>query len=92
MADQIRDGIAAEIIYATVGMVLCTHPDVENKTACMTAYNRWLQSFCEDGQGRLFGLALTPVVDVDSAIDDVRQAKEMGMVGMMMPGNPVYED
>lgn len=92
MADQARDGIAAEIIYATVGMVLCTHPDSDYKKACMDAYNRWLQSFCDDGQGRLFGLAQTPVIDVDSAIDDVRRAKEMGMVGMMMPGNPVYED
>ncbi len=79
MADRVRDGIAAEIIYATVGMVLCTHPDPEYKAACMNAYNRWLQSFCEDGQGRLFGLAQTPVIDVDSAIEDVRRAKDMGM-------------
>ena len=92
MPDQIRDGIAAEVIYATVGMVLCTHPDAEYKAACMKAYNRWLQTFCEDGNGRLFGLAQTAVIDVDSAIEDFRRAKEMGMVGMMMPGNPVYED
>ncbi len=92
MPDQIRDGIAAEIIYATVGMVLCTHPDTEYKSACMQAYNRWLQTFCGDGNGRLFGLAQTAIVDVDSAIEDFRRAKEMGMVGMMMPGNPVYED
>ncbi len=26
-ADQNRDGIAAEILYASVGMALCTHPD-----------------------------------------------------------------
>lgn len=92
MADQDRDGIAAEIIYATVGMVLCTHPDAAYKSACMQAYNRWLQSFCDGGNGRLFGLAQTAMIDVDSAIEDVRRAKEMGMVGMMMPGNPVYED
>ena len=45
-ADQDRDGIAAEIIYASVGMTLCTHPDAEYKDACMRAYNRWLQGFC----------------------------------------------
>ncbi|MSP43935.1 MAG: amidohydrolase [Alphaproteobacteria bacterium] len=91
-ADQNRDGIAAEIIYASLGMVLCTHPDMEYKAACMLAYNRWLQSFCADLPDRLFGLAMTPVRDVDSAIEDFRRAKDMGHVGMMMPGNPGYED
>ena len=92
LADMDRDGIAAEIIYASVGMVLCTHPDAAYKNACMQAYNRWLQSFCEGGSGRLYGLAQTAVLSVDSAIEDFRRAKEMGMVGMMMPGEPVQGD
>ncbi|MBV1878825.1 MAG: amidohydrolase [Pseudomonadales bacterium] len=86
------DGIAAEIIYASVGMALCTHPDIEYKNACMQAYNRWLADFCGALPNRLFGLAQTAVVSVDSAIEDFRRAKEMGMVGMMMPGEPVEGD
>ncbi|HCO89565.1 MAG TPA: amidohydrolase, partial [Alphaproteobacteria bacterium] len=70
----------------------CTHPDAEYKDACFKAYNRWLQEFCGGAPNRLFGLAQTAVLDVDSAIEDFRRAKEMGMVGMMMPGNPMYED
>jgi len=27
LADQDRDGVAAELLYATVGMMLCNHPD-----------------------------------------------------------------
>ena len=68
-ADQIRDGIAAEIMYASVGMALCTHPDPDYKNACMQAYNRWLETFCAGLPNRLFGLAMTAVMDVDSAID-----------------------
>lgn len=90
--DQDRDGIAAEILYASVGMALCTHPDAEYKDACMQAYNRWLQGFCAGLPTRLFGLAQTAVLSVDAAIADFRRAKEMGFVGMMMPGNPVHED
>ena len=30
LADQDRDGVAAEILYPTVGMVLCGHPDVDS--------------------------------------------------------------
>ncbi|MBL4868445.1 MAG: amidohydrolase family protein, partial [Pseudomonadales bacterium] len=83
------DGIAAEIIYASVGMVLCSHSDADYKDACMTAYNRWLQEFCGGASNRLFGLAQTAILSVDSAIEDFKKAKAMGMVGMMMPGNPV---
>lgn len=91
-AYQDRDGIAAEIIYASLGMALCIHRDMDYKDACMKAYNRWLQSFCADSPNRLFGLAMTSVRDIDSAIDDFRRAREMGHVGMMMPGFPGYED
>jgi len=92
LADLDRDGIEAEVIYASVGMVLCTHPDVEYKDACFKAYNRWLEAFCADGSGRLFGLAQTAVKSIDSAIEDFRLAKKQGHVGMMMVGDPVYED
>ena len=92
LVDMDQDGIAAEIIYASVGMLLCTHPDAEYKDACFKAYNRWLQEFCGGAPNRLFGLAQTAILDVDSAIEDFRRAKEMGMVGIMMPGNPIYED
>ena len=42
MQDQARDGVAAEVIYPTVGMVICNHPDFDFKKACFEAYNRWL--------------------------------------------------
>ena len=91
-ADMDRDGIAAEIIYASLGMVLYAHPDAAYRDACMKAYNRWLESFCGGLPGRLFGLAQTSVTSVDAAIDDFRRAKEKGFVGMMMAGDPVHED
>ena len=83
-----RDGIAAELIYASVGMGICMHRDAEYKSACMWAYNRWLADMCADAPDRVFGMAQTAVLDVDSAIADFQQAKDMGMVGMMMPGRP----
>ena len=92
LADQDRDGIAGEILYASIGMVLCNHPDFAYKSACMQAYNRWLAEYCSVAPNRLFGLAQTSVSSVESAIEDVRRAKELGFVGMMMPGDPQHED
>ncbi len=42
LEDQDRDGIAAEIIYPTVGMVLCNHSDFDYKRACFEASTRWI--------------------------------------------------
>ncbi len=90
--DQKRDGLAAEVLYASVGMAICTHPEPEYKSACMTAYNRWLEGYCAEAPDRLFGLGMSAVTSVDGAIEDFRRIKEQGFVGVMMPGNPVYED
>jgi len=92
IADMDRDGMGGEIIYASVGMVLCLHEDFDYKKACFDAYNRWLQEYCADVPDRLFGLAQVAVNNVDQAIKDFHTAKEMGHVGIMMPGNPAEED
>jgi predicted TIM-barrel fold metal-dependent hydrolase len=87
-----QDGIAAELIYASVGMGICMHRDAQYKDACMWAYNRWLAEMCADAPDRVFGMAQTAVLSVDDAITDFQKAKDMGLVGMMMPGDPIHED
>ena len=92
LAIQDQENITAEIIYASVGMVLCGLEDYGYKSACFNAYNRWLETFCGEAPTRYYGLAQTSVASVDETIEDFRRAKEMGMVGMMMTGNPQHED
>jgi predicted TIM-barrel fold metal-dependent hydrolase len=91
-ADQDRDGIAAELIYPTVGMLLCSHPDLDYKKSCFDAYNRWLVGFCEAAPERLFGIGQTAIRSVDEAIEDLRGFKEAGFKGVMMPGAPGASD
>ena len=38
VADQDQDGVGAELIYPTVGMLICNHPDFDFKKACFEAY------------------------------------------------------
>ena len=59
LADQDKDGVAAEIIYPTVGMLICNHPDFDYKKACFDAYNRWLQGYCSHDPDRLIGMGQT---------------------------------
>jgi len=91
IADQQRDGIAAEIVYPSVGMVLCGHPDADYKHACMKAYNRWLKTFCDGAPGRLFGAGQTALRNVEEAVEDLREIKEAGFKTAMMPLFPCTE-
>ncbi len=90
--DQDRDGIAAEILYPSLGMVLCAHPDSDYKQACMWAYNRWLREFVGQHPGRLFALGQTAVRSVAEAVQDVRRMEEWGFKGVMLPGFPDTEE
>ena len=92
MADQKRDGVAAEIIYPTVGMVLCNHPDFDYKKACFDAYNRWIAEYCSAHPERLIGCGQTAMRSIDEGIEDLKAIKAAGLRGVMMPGNPAVED
>ncbi|MFN0028580.1 MAG: amidohydrolase family protein [Acidimicrobiales bacterium] len=92
IADQNRDGVSAEVIYPSVGMVLCNHPDFEYKKAVMDAYNRWISAYCDTDRNRLIALGQTPMRSPEEGIKDLEKMKAMGMRGVMLPGNPQVED
>lgn len=91
LADQDRDGVAAEILYPTVGMVMCNHPDADYKDACFTAYNRWLSDYCSTDPNRLLGCGQTALLSVEQGIADLEAIKAAGLRGVMMPGAPGIE-
>jgi predicted TIM-barrel fold metal-dependent hydrolase len=92
IVDQDRDGVQAEFIYPTVGMLICNHPDADYKNACMWAYNRWLQEYVAGAPTRLYGLGQMIVRSPAQAIADLTRMKEMGFKGVMMPGEPETEE
>lgn len=91
IADQKRDGIGGEIIYPTVGMLLCNHRDPDYKAACFAAYNRWLQEFQSAAPDRIFGIGQTAVRSVEETVEDLQRIREMGFHGVMMPCDPATE-
>jgi uncharacterized protein len=92
LADQDRDGVGAELIYPTVGMLICNHPDFDYKKACFDAYNRWLQQYCSHDPKRLIGMGQTAIRTIKEGIADLEAIKAMGFKGVMMPGNPGEKD
>lgn len=92
IAAQNRDGVSAEIIYPSVGMALCNHPDFDYKAAVMAAYNRWIADYCSVDTTRLLALGQTAMRSVEEGIRDLEEMKKLGMRGVMLPGNPQVED
>jgi predicted TIM-barrel fold metal-dependent hydrolase len=92
VADQEKDGVAAEIIYPTVGMLICNHTDFDYKKACFEAYNRWLAEYCSVAPDRLHGMAQVSMRTPEDGVQELRAVKEMGFKGVMMPGDPAVED
>ena len=92
MDEQVRDGVAAEVIYPTVGMVLCNHRDFDYKHACFEAYNRWIAQYCSAHPDRLLGCGQTAMRSPEEGIVDLKNIKALGLRGVMMPGLPFMED
>jgi predicted TIM-barrel fold metal-dependent hydrolase len=92
MAEQERDGVACEVIYPTVGMVLCNHKDFAYKRACFRAYNRWIAEYCEAHPDRLLGCGQLAMGSPREGIQDLEEIARLGLRGVMMPGNPAEED
>ena len=81
VADQERDGVGAEMIYPTVGMLLCNHPDFDFKKACFEAYNRWLAEYCADAPDRLYGLAQVSMRTPEDGVAELKAVKAHGLQG-----------
>lgn len=92
LADQDRDGVHGEILYPTIGMVLCNHPDRVYMKACMDAYNRWIAEYCAAHPDRLFGIGQTALRTPPEGIDDLRAIKALGLRGVMVPSRPGEAD
>src|SRR5262245_8600277 len=59
--DQDIDGVAAEVLYTTLGMPLLALDDVELQQACFSVFNNWLAEYASYAPKRLSPIALIPL-------------------------------
>jgi len=92
LVEQDQDGVAAEIIYPTVGMMLCNHSDFAYKDACFAAYNRWITEYCATHPDRLLGCGQSAATNPQRTVEDLREIRRLGLRGVMLSGNPGEKD
>jgi predicted TIM-barrel fold metal-dependent hydrolase len=82
-----REGIEAELIYTSIGLVMYTIEDREFRYACFRAFNDWLAEFCSAAPKRLFGIAMIPTDQVDRDVAELERCAKLGLRGAMLAIN-----
>ena len=86
------EGVDIAAVFRTwaQGHVSIDGLDPQFANALYRAYNNWLADFCSTDPGRLKGVALISLHDIDLAVKEVRRAvNELGMVGVTLEPNPL---
>jgi uncharacterized protein len=91
LADADRDQIDTMVLYPSLGLCAPTLEDPDFAAGFARLYNQWIADYCGTSNGRLRGIAVTPIEHGDFAIDVMREAKDLGLVatpistGSMLP-------
>ena len=88
---QDYDGVSGEVIYPTVGMVICQHRDPDFRYEMLWGYNRWLKDFTSENPARMTGIAQLALRSVEDGIAELKAIHQMGFRGAMLPGDPLTE-
>ena len=83
LAHMTELGIDIEVLHNSLWIEqVARRPDVE--VALCRSWNRWLADIWSEGKGRLRWTCVVPTLDLESAKDEIRFAKEHGAVGLCM--------
>ena len=82
------DGVAATVLYPTVGLQLYRIADTDLCSACMRAYNDHVADFSGNYPQRLKGMAMLNVDSMKECVRELERAAKMGLAGGMIPVRP----
>jgi predicted TIM-barrel fold metal-dependent hydrolase len=86
LVDIARDGVDAEVLFPTLGMNFFQIDEFDVRWALYRAYNDWLaEVFARPYPGRFLGIGMVDCDDVDTAVAEMKRAKEIGLSAIMVP-------
>jgi len=85
------DGVWGACLQPSQGLFWYRVPDSELLSALCRAYNAWIADFCRAAPGRLKGIGMLNVDDVDDACGELERCAERGLVGAFIPVYPLAE-
>lgn len=88
IVDQDRDGVLAEVIYASMGMPLFGLEDVQLRAECFRVFNDWAAEYCRHDFKRLLPLGLLTLEDIGAAVQELQRIAKNGIRGAMIWSEP----
>jgi predicted TIM-barrel fold metal-dependent hydrolase len=85
-------GIDGAVVYPSIGLFVPFQPELtgaESAAAC-AAYNDWVAGWCGHDPGRLAGIGILPMADLDLAAAEAQRIGERGLVGALVRPNHLY--
>jgi len=78
LAAQDRDGVDAEILFASPARFFYGLTDAPFQRAILNSYNAWLNDFCSYNRKRLIGMPLLTILDMEKTVEDINWLAKEG--------------
>jgi predicted TIM-barrel fold metal-dependent hydrolase len=88
LREQDADGVSAEALYTSMGMLLFGLDDAELRAACFRAFNDWAAEYCSYNPRRLIGLGVVSLEDIPAAVAELERIAKKGLRGALIWGSP----
>ena len=83
-----NEGLAATVLYPTIGLLYAGIRDPEVAAATCSGYNRWVADFCAVAPKRLLAVGTVPLQDVARAAEELEQIAKLGLCGATIRPTP----
>jgi hypothetical protein len=88
LKEQDRDGVNAEAMYTSMGMLLFGLDDAELRAACFRGFNDWAAEYTSYDPKRLIGLGTVELGDITAAVAEIERCRKIGIRGVLIWGSP----
>ena len=78
LADMDRDGVDAELVFPSLGLMLPRISDPEAQRVACEIYNDWAWDYCGPVRDRLIPAAMIPSVNLDDALAECKRTAALG--------------
>ncbi|HEU4411400.1 MAG TPA: amidohydrolase family protein [Polyangiaceae bacterium] len=87
--DLTQDGVWGATVQPSQGLFWYHINDSELLSAICHAYNGWIADFCRPYPGRLRGIGMLNVDNIEEACLELRRCADLGLAGVFIPVAPI---
>jgi uncharacterized protein len=85
LRDADREKIDRMVLYPSMGLAAPSFHDLRFAAEFSSLYNEFIADWCKRSGGRLYGVAVVPIEDVQTSIRLMAEARKQGLVATLVP-------